>query len=58
MFLESSGLITFDSSSGVSFLTQVFGLVLVSSPVDRRSSGGGIQRSVGLSHRSSVLIGL
>jgi hypothetical protein len=58
MFLESSGLITFDSRLGVSFLTQVFGLVLVSSLVDWRSSGGGIQRSVGLSHCSSVLMGL
>jgi len=34
-------------SSGISFITQVFVLVIVNSPVDRGSSGGGIQRSVG-----------
>jgi hypothetical protein len=50
LFLESGGPISFDSRLGVSFLTQVFGLVIVSSLADRWSSGGGIQRSVEISH--------
>ena len=35
-FLESDGPIAFDSRSGVNLLTQVFGLVMVSSSTDPR----------------------
>jgi len=54
LFLESDGMIAFDSRFGASFLTRVFGLVMVSSPVDQRSNCGEIQRSVGTSLYSGV----
>ncbi|RHN80675.1 hypothetical protein MtrunA17_Chr1g0190861 [Medicago truncatula] len=50
LFLEFGGSIAFDLRSEVSFLIQVFGLVMVCSQAGRESSGGGIRRRVGISH--------
>lgn len=50
LFLEFGGSIAFDLRSEVSFLIQVFGLVMVCSQAGRESSGGGVRRRVGISH--------
>jgi len=49
LFLESVVPITFDLRYGVSLLTQILELVMVSYLVDKGSSGGRIGRSGGIS---------
>jgi len=52
LLMEACEIIAFKSISGVSFLTKVFGLDMMFSPADQRSSGDRIRRSVGISHCS------